>query len=735
MIATAFDYTEEEETQIVNFDEETEELDITNFAGDLRALMVEDSDDVIALDSEDDEVISEPKDGKVRGSLWRRVIAVGAQSFEIKSSVGSNLTDKVTDNGPNSLQHTRYQETLTGISSEKNIISNKENVANVDQDQKTYSNNFENANEAVNESPEPGESTQADALKFVDHYLSVSVENSFPEVKIPKTNGIKSPFTSFAKGSHELAKKANRMNRIGISTFDWDGNQPDADERLFDQHVEEELPKCPPENNTFDVSFNTQMAAEVMESFLCAPPPAIDANENEDTNKKTLKQFSSPLRDVINLNENGDTRKQKELNAESSTGNLKVRGKSSKVVTKRKQNQDSEKENIRFVYKRRGSLGENQKVKTFSPVASRTRRGSTVKIPKRTRNLCDLEYITHERKTGDLDTISGNIKFEAWNWPKKKRTRRNMRQNAALSGARVSVVGPGGTDGNFREAFLMSSVKRKARSASRFRSTAGNKSWKGALMQKVGQPNLAEVTNTKCFSMGIKKISTSSDKNELTRLGFTESSPDSISKDLRKRRKIVDVRVLFSQNLKDDVVKQQRKIMKKLGISTAKDCSDATHFVADRFARTKKMLEAMAFGKPIVTPLWLDSCEQATCIIDENNYILRDAKKEKEIGFNMPVSLSSARSHPLLKDQRVFITSNVEPDREMIKKLVEAGQGQVMEGVQQASTEYKISDSLLILSCEKDYEECVPFLEKGAAVYSAELLLNGIIVQKLDYAR
>ncbi|XP_076932660.1 uncharacterized protein LOC143598294 [Bidens hawaiensis] len=153
--------------------------------------------------------------------------------------------------------------------------------------------------------------------------------------------------------------------------------------------------------------------------------------------------------------------------------------------------------------------------------------------------------------------------------------------------------------------------------------------------------------------------------------------------------------------------------MKKLGISIAKDCSDATHFVSDRFARTKNMLEAMAFGKPVVTPLWLESCEQATCIIDENNYILRDAKKEKEIGFNMPVSLSRARSHPLLKDQRILITSSVGPDREMIKNLVKASQGKVMEGVQQARTEYNISDDLLILSCEKDYEVCVPFLDKG----------------------
>lgn len=89
-----------------------------------------------------------------------------------------------------------------------------------------------------------------------------------------------------------------------------------------------------------------------------------------------------------------------------------------------------------------------------------------------------------------------------------------------------------------------------------------------------------------------------------------------------------------------------------------------------------------------------------------------------------------------------------------------------MEGIQQSSMEYKISDNLLILSCEQDYEACVPFLDKGmdrpkfhyahtshqyfhmymiiicdvrvlagAAVYSSELLLNGIIIQKLEYVR
>lgn len=61
------------------------------------------------------------------------------------------------------------------------------------------------------------------------------------------------------------------------------------------------------------------------------------------------------------------------------------------------------------------------------------------------------------------------------------------------------------------------------------------------------------------------------------------------------------------------------------------------------------MLEAIALGKPVVTPSWLENCEQAGYVIAEKSYILRDEKKEKEIGFNMAVSLSRAIKLPLLK--------------------------------------------------------------------------------------
>ena len=76
---------------------------------------------------------------------------------------------------------------------------------------------------------------------------------------------------------------------------------------------------------------------------------------------------------------------------------------------------------------------------------------------------------------------------------------------------------------------------------------------------------------------------------------------------------------------------------------------ETTHFVVEKFARTRNMLEAIAVGIPVVTPSWLECCGEARCFIDEKKYIMRDKKKEKELRFSMPVSLSQACKKPLLE--------------------------------------------------------------------------------------
>ncbi|MQL73784.1 hypothetical protein Taro_006134, partial [Colocasia esculenta] len=246
-----------------------------------------------------------------------------------------------------------------------------------------------------------------------------------------------------------------------------------------------------------------------------------------------------------------------------------------------------------------------------------------------------------------------------------------------------------------------------------------------------------------CTSMELLKVSQKRKglskaliARELIRLESPEAASSLGFKDLRRRRDITSIRVCFSHHLDDDIIKHQKKILVRLGVSIVTIVSDATHFIADKFVRTRNMLEAMAAGKPVVTHLWLESCGQASCFIDEKNYILRDARKEKEIGFSMPASLAHARQRPLLQGKRVFVTANVKPDMKLVADLAMAAQGQPIERLgRSAIKDDKLLDDLLVISCEEDFAICKPLLEKGAEVFSSELLLNGIVVQKLEYDR
>ncbi|PIA44587.1 hypothetical protein AQUCO_01700290v1 [Aquilegia coerulea] len=233
-----------------------------------------------------------------------------------------------------------------------------------------------------------------------------------------------------------------------------------------------------------------------------------------------------------------------------------------------------------------------------------------------------------------------------------------------------------------------------------------------------------------------KSLSRSPLTRELNRLDANEVLHSPASLDTRKRKDLTNVRVLFSHHLDEDIIRQQKKILARLGAAVAGSSSEATHFVTDKFMRTRNMLEAIACGKPVVTHLWLESCGQASCFIDEKKYILRDPKKEKEIKFSMPVSLARATQSPLLEGKRVFITPSIKPSKELIASLVRAVHGQAVERLgRSAAKDDKMPDDLLVISCEEDYAVCVPLLEKGAVIYGSELILNGIVIQKLEYGR
>uniref|UniRef100_A0A7N0TS82 BRCT domain-containing protein n=1 Tax=Kalanchoe fedtschenkoi TaxID=63787 RepID=A0A7N0TS82_KALFE len=230
-----------------------------------------------------------------------------------------------------------------------------------------------------------------------------------------------------------------------------------------------------------------------------------------------------------------------------------------------------------------------------------------------------------------------------------------------------------------------------------------------------------------------KKMPKFSLVRELIQLGFSDLPLGTSCRNLRRRKHVANIQVLLSQHLDSDTIRQQKRVLAQLGISIAFSASGATHFVANTFLRTKNMLEAIALGRPIVTKLWLESSAQVGCLVDEKNYILRDDKKEREIGFSLSASLAKAARYPLLKDCTVFITPNIRPEKSMLSSLVKIVGGTVVEITKNCHVPE--AEDIIVLSCEDDYVLCMPFLDKGIPIYQPELLLNGIVIQKLELQR
>ncbi|KAJ7295392.1 hypothetical protein O6H91_Y191500 [Diphasiastrum complanatum] len=122
----------------------------------------------------------------------------------------------------------------------------------------------------------------------------------------------------------------------------------------------------------------------------------------------------------------------------------------------------------------------------------------------------------------------------------------------------------------------------------------------------------------------------------------------------RRKREPGNVNVLFSHGVFDEIVKQQHKILKRLGGRVTTKATECTHFVTDKFVRTGNMLEVMAAGKSVVTVSWLESCGLASYFVDEKNFILQDSKKEKELGFSMQSTLAASQQKPVLQVREAF---------------------------------------------------------------------------------
>ncbi|TMW96729.1 hypothetical protein EJD97_006885 [Solanum chilense] len=672
------------------------------------------------------------------------------------------------------------------------------------------------------ESQVSGELSEANALDFVDHYLSVYNEDALNEVKDRGVNKIVSPPFFSRVGSQKLASRMNVQNAVKNSgVFDWPERQSDSANGSFSRHrkiltyhrknyglkkqkvsciqsskepmesrtdLNKAEPKFLPEAHmnvesnflrksdeqfdmgtfeqqvdydgnrsdgldTYDVGLDTQLAAEAMETLLRAPPLKSDLLLAPPIPKTSLvKERKYPEIAISREFNIGDSSPEPTLcsstEVELSSVVHRTRHQASLNLRRLENPATNSIRESNFPKKRRKQheleeLNDNLfKVATVRGKVSRSSTNTSRKSRKVSMNN------RGEICLSVAATLS-QVKLENW-VSKGKRTHKGVRRISNGSSNLYPLLMPADQGNDFKFPVLNHKAERKCQPVEfKSQNQSLQKTQSGLLSIQTATTNVLTkemksdvllngisnpsycLNDHKKGKQHMRSLSRSPLSQELIRLGYAEQLPDFLPRGSRRRKGAGDICVLFSQGLDSKLIKQQKKILARLGFISTSNCSDATHFVTDSFVRTKNMLEAIACGKPIITHLWLESCGRASCFVDEKSYILRDAKKEKELGFSMPVSLAHARKHPLLEGQRVIITPNAKPKRDTLLTLVKAVRGEVVDESNSKIT----SDDLLILSCEEDYKACIPYLEKGTLVYSSELLLNGIVIQKLEYNR
>eukprot|EP01137_Pigoraptor_chileana_P022085 Opistho-2@86591 len=201
-----------------------------------------------------------------------------------------------------------------------------------------------------------------------------------------------------------------------------------------------------------------------------------------------------------------------------------------------------------------------------------------------------------------------------------------------------------------------------------------------------------------------------------------------------KRAAVAKPLVAFTGFLDD----KRTKIVERLGgtFTTALGEHDGErdrmHLVTEKVRRTVKFLSALCTCSNIVTLEWLDACAEAQHFVDAAPYALVDKESEAKFGFKLADSLRRAATKKLLDGVLVHVTKSVKPDPKEMAEIVRCAGGILLD-VMPTVVRVKSGD-VIVVSCEDDKKDCKKLIDAGAPVYSAELLLSGVLRQTLDLA-
>uniref|UniRef100_A0A183CGL4 PAX-interacting protein 1 n=1 Tax=Globodera pallida TaxID=36090 RepID=A0A183CGL4_GLOPA len=170
--------------------------------------------------------------------------------------------------------------------------------------------------------------------------------------------------------------------------------------------------------------------------------------------------------------------------------------------------------------------------------------------------------------------------------------------------------------------------------------------------------------------------------------------------------------VLLFDGLFPEQIENLSRKARFLGAEIASSVAACTHFVTTSLHRTVNLLEAIALGKSVVTPLWVEASLRRLGFVQDLSFFVRDRENEKKYGFNLKATTLRTRNRRVFKGVTLHLSVGVQPKYEVIQRLIEAAGGKVQKEKPKGREllQYIQEDKTFFVICDRNSLSSYQFL-------------------------
>jgi hypothetical protein len=180
-------------------------------------------------------------------------------------------------------------------------------------------------------------------------------------------------------------------------------------------------------------------------------------------------------------------------------------------------------------------------------------------------------------------------------------------------------------------------------------------------------------------------------------------------------------------------------VVNELGGQVTKSADECTHvvFESNKIAKTEKSLVAISRGCMFTTTKWLTESKKAKRWQDSTKFIVRDRSLERELGFELPVSIGRAQhsddaGSKLLEGKEVFALKGVgRGNHDAVCHIVEAAGAQFCKRALGKRRNSSRDDTILVIAePQADAVEIGRLKAAGHLIYDWKAVSGSLLAQE-----